>query len=87
MQRVGNRVAEVGLEYFCPDYVSKNGVSVTECNTATMSCINAVLHVWGWGMSFGHSFCIGSPSFSLAQGVNPEVIQIAGLRPVEVSCI
>ena len=32
VQSVGNRVAEVGLEYFCPDYVSKNGVSVMECN-------------------------------------------------------
>ena len=32
VQSVGNRVAEVGLEYFCPDYVSKNGVSVTERN-------------------------------------------------------
>ena len=33
VQRVGNRVAEVGLEYFCPDYVSKNGVSVMEHNS------------------------------------------------------
>ena len=32
VQSVGNRVAEVGLEYFCLDYVSKNGVSVTERN-------------------------------------------------------
>ena len=32
VQSVGNHVAEVGLEYFCPDYVSKNGVSVTERN-------------------------------------------------------
>ena len=32
VRSVGNRVAEVGLEYFCPDYVSKNGVSVTERN-------------------------------------------------------
>ena len=29
VQRVGNQVAEVGLKYFCLDYVSKNGVSVT----------------------------------------------------------
>ena len=34
VRSVGNRVAEVGLEYFCLDYVSKNGVSVTERNTA-----------------------------------------------------
>ena len=32
VQSGGNRVAEVGLEYFCLDYVSKNGVSVTERN-------------------------------------------------------
>ena len=32
MQRGRNRVAEVGLEYFCLDYVSKNGVSVMEHN-------------------------------------------------------
>ena len=32
VRSVRNRVAEVGLEYFCPDYVSRNGVSVTECN-------------------------------------------------------
>ena len=37
VQRVGNRVLEVGFEYFCPDYVSKNGVSVMECNTATVT--------------------------------------------------
>ena len=29
VRRVGDRVAEFGLEYFCPDYVSKIGVSVT----------------------------------------------------------
>ena len=28
-----NRVAEVGFEYFCLDYVSKNGMSVMECNS------------------------------------------------------
>ena len=32
VQRSGNQVAEVGFKYFCPDYVSKNRVSVTECN-------------------------------------------------------
>ena len=32
VRSIGNRVAEVGLKYFCLDYVSKNGVSVTECN-------------------------------------------------------
>ena len=33
VQRVGNQVTEFGFEYFCLDYVSKIGVSVTECNT------------------------------------------------------
>ena len=33
VRRSGNRVAEDGFEYFCSDYVSKNGVSVTECNS------------------------------------------------------
>ena len=32
VQRVGNWVAEYGFEYFCLDYVSKIGVSVTERN-------------------------------------------------------
>ena len=35
--RVGNQVAEYGFEYFCPDYVSKIGVSVTERNTQSRS--------------------------------------------------
>ena len=46
VRRVRNRVAEVGLEYFCPDYVSKNGVSVMERNTmlpATFLCCWDVL--------------------------------------------
>ena len=33
VRRVGNRVAEYGFEYFCLDYVSKIGVSVTERNS------------------------------------------------------
>ena len=39
VRRVGNRVAEVGLEYFCLDYVSKNGVSVTERNISKVRSI------------------------------------------------
>ena len=39
VRRVGNQVAEVGLEYFCPDYVSKNGVSVTERNTFPLDTV------------------------------------------------
>ena len=37
VRSVGNRVAEVGLEYFCLDYVSKNGVSVTERNMGLLN--------------------------------------------------
>ena len=33
VRSVGNRVADVGLEYFCLDYVSTNGVSVMERNS------------------------------------------------------
>ena len=40
VRSVRNRVAEVGLEYFCPDYVSKNGMSVTERNTITEFAYN-----------------------------------------------
>ena len=36
VRSVGNRIAEVGLEYFCLDYVSKNGVSVTERNSPAL---------------------------------------------------
>ena len=32
VQRSRIQVAEFGCEYFCLDYVSKNGVSITECN-------------------------------------------------------
>ena len=31
-RRVGNQVAEFRFEYFCPDYVSKIGMSVMERN-------------------------------------------------------
>ena len=33
VRRIGNRVAEFRFEYFCLDYVSKIGVSVTERNS------------------------------------------------------
>ena len=39
VRRSWNQVAEVGFEYFCLDYVSKNGVSVTECNKYGGSCL------------------------------------------------
>ena len=34
---LGIELLRLGLEYFCPDYVSKNGVSVTECNIHAQS--------------------------------------------------
>ena len=40
--------------------------------------INAILSVWGWGTTFGHSFRIGGASFYLSQGVNPEIVRLAG---------
>ena len=33
VRRIGNQVAEFRFEYFCPDYVSKIGVSVMEHNS------------------------------------------------------
>ncbi|PSR81678.1 hypothetical protein PHLCEN_2v6297 [Hermanssonia centrifuga] len=43
-----------------------------------MHRINAVLHAWGWGTAFGHSFRIGGATFFLGQGVSPEIVRIAG---------
>ncbi|PSS03517.1 hypothetical protein PHLCEN_2v3985 [Hermanssonia centrifuga] len=43
-----------------------------------MHRVNAVLHAWGWGTSFGHSFRIGGASFFLGQGISPEIVRIAG---------
>ncbi|KAF8229284.1 hypothetical protein L208DRAFT_1287105, partial [Tricholoma matsutake] len=40
--------------------------------------INTNLNAWGWGNMFGHSFHISSASFFLAQGVSPEIVQVAG---------
>ena len=44
MRRVGNQVTEFGFEYFCLDYVSKIGVSVTECNTSLVTSRVSVLN-------------------------------------------
>ena len=38
VQRYGDWVAEVGFKYFCPDYVSKIGVSVMEHNNQSYWC-------------------------------------------------
>ena len=40
--------------------------------------INSILHAWGWGTAFGHSFRIGGASFYLAQKVDPEIVRLAG---------
>ncbi|KAI6102883.1 hypothetical protein F5141DRAFT_959768, partial [Pisolithus sp. B1] len=40
--------------------------------------INTILTAWGWGMHFGHSFCIGGASFFLSQNIDPKIIRIAG---------
>uniref|UniRef100_A0A0W0FHD2 Uncharacterized protein n=1 Tax=Moniliophthora roreri TaxID=221103 RepID=A0A0W0FHD2_MONRR len=47
---------------------------------AALERINTITTAWGWGTSFGHSFCIGGAShyMSLGQGKDPEVICIAG---------
>jgi hypothetical protein len=37
-----------------------------------------ILSAWGWGTAFGHSFRIGGASFFLVQGVNPEIVCLAG---------
>ena len=56
VRRVGNRVAEVGLEYFCLDYVSKNGVSVTEHNTADLSFFaTAAKNLFQYSTTSSHS--------------------------------
>jgi hypothetical protein len=46
--------------------------------TKALARINSILEAWGWGTAFGHSFRIGGASFFLAQGVNPEIVRLAG---------
>ncbi|KIP03135.1 hypothetical protein PHLGIDRAFT_78049 [Phlebiopsis gigantea 11061_1 CR5-6] len=40
--------------------------------------INGIFARHGWGTAFGHSFRIGGASFLLGQGVDPEVVRLAG---------
>lgn len=40
--------------------------------------INTILSDNGWGTMFGHSFRIGGASYYLAQGINPEIVRLAG---------
>ena len=58
VRRVGNRVTEFGFEYFCLDYVSKIGVSVTECNSIPPSRTSSrgpieICGKFGLGLNFG----------------------------------
>ena len=58
VRRVENRVTEFGFEYFCPDYVSKIGVSVMERNSIppsrTLSRGPIEIHgKFGLGLNFG----------------------------------
>ena len=55
----------------------KSGAVRPMVKAKAMDCINTILTAWGWGTSFGHSFCIGGASFYLAQGVSPEIVRIA----------
>lgn len=45
---------------------------------AALSHINSILSTWGFGNTFGHSFRIGGASFFLGQGVDPEIVRLAG---------
>ena len=59
VQRYRNRVAEVRFRYFCPDYVSKNGVSVTERNSIPPSRTSSQGPIefhgkFGLGLKFEH---------------------------------
>ncbi|KAG1786643.1 hypothetical protein EV424DRAFT_1340410, partial [Suillus variegatus] len=40
--------------------------------------INCIVAAWGWGTTFGHSFCIGGASFYLVQKVDPKIVRLAG---------
>ena len=57
------------------DKHSKNRPMV---KTKALLRINMILSAWGWGTAFGHLFRIGGTSFFLAQGVNPEIVCLAG---------
>ena len=59
VRRSGNQVAEFGFKYFCLDYVCKNGMSVTECNSIppsrTLSWGPIEFHgKFGLRLKFGH---------------------------------
>lgn len=56
----------------------KHGKIRPMVKTKVLLRINTILNAWGWGTAFGHSFRIGGASFFLAQGVNPEIVRLAG---------
>lgn len=56
----------------------KNGEVRPMVKEKALARINSIFLAWGWKSAFGHSFRIGSASFFLAQGKNPEHIRIAG---------
>ncbi|KAF8219009.1 DNA breaking-rejoining enzyme, partial [Tricholoma matsutake] len=56
----------------------KHGEIRPMVKTKALLRINMILNAWGWGTAFGHSFRIGGASFFLAQGVNPEIVCLAG---------
>jgi hypothetical protein len=55
-----------------------NGIIRPLVKKAALGRINSILGAWGWGTTFGHSFRIGGSSFFLAQGVDPEMVRLAG---------
>ena len=61
-------------------WMDKNGEIRPMVKARAIGTINAILTNHGWGTTFGHSFRIqvGGASFFLAQGVNPEVVRLAG---------
>ncbi|KAH7917590.1 DNA breaking-rejoining enzyme, partial [Leucogyrophana mollusca] len=59
-------------------WVDRRGEVRPMAKSRAIDRINAVLHAWGWGTAFGHSFRIGGASFFLAKKVEPEIVRIAG---------
>lgn len=46
--------------------------------SASLNRINSILHAWGWGNAFGHSFRIGGASLFLSRKVDPEIVCLSG---------
>ena len=56
----------------------KHGKNRPMVKTKALLCINTILSTWGWGTAFRHLFRIGGALFFLTQGVNPEIVHLAG---------